>query len=209
MKKLIGFICFIAVILPVTRIAFAEVVPPNVSYEADAKNSVTEAAEKIRNAKVLSELFVLDEDDIEKIEVVYPGDGDPNGCYIDKSKFFDIAETVALIPERRIDKADNNNGVLIIAVDKNDERTSVWINNKGRVACQQYETSSAVTSQYDISNTDYIRLYTFLPEEATAHMPLENPMNNYIFVAVGVAVSIFIVAFVIGFWVNKKNKRLG
>lgn len=37
--------------------------------------------------------------------------------------------------------------ICFIAVILPVTRTAVWINNKGRVFCHQYETSSAVTSQ--------------------------------------------------------------
>lgn len=161
------------------------------------------ALEKIKNAKIMSELFVFDRNDVVEMEVVYPGDGDPNGCNIDKEKFFDIAEKISLTPKNRIDELDK--GVWIIAVDKNNERHSIWLDSKGRVGFPQYETSSAITTQYDISDADYIKLYAFLPKEATAHIPLENPMKNYMVVIIGAGVLVFAAAFIIGFTVKKKR----
>lgn len=161
------------------------------------------ALEKIKNAKTLADLLVLDIKDIEQIEVIYPGDGDPNGCNIDKEKFFDIAEKISLTPKDRVVELEE--GVWIIAVDKNNERYSIWLNSKGRIGLPQYETSSAITTQYDISDADYMKLYAFLPEEATAHIPLENPMKNYMIVIIGAAVLVFAVAFIIGFVVKKKK----
>ncbi len=157
------------------------------------------------DAKVLSELFGFDKEEVEKIEVIYPGEGDPYGCYVDKNEFFAIAETITLIPERRIDPMENNQGVWIVAVDKDDNRVGVLLDHRARVGCPQFETSSAVTTQYDISKRDYLKLYAFLPEEATAHIPLENPMKNKMFLFVGGAVLVFVLAFGVGFFI-KKNK---
>ncbi len=161
-------------------------------------------AQKINTSEVLTDIFVFDKDEIEKIEVVYPGDGDPYGCYIDKDDFFEIADTVKLEPNRRIDKLDSNNGILIVAVNNADERVSVWMDSRGAVGCSQFEASSAVTTQYDISRSDYIKLYSFLPEEATAHIPLENPYVKYIWIVGAVVVLVFILGFAVGIGLKKQ-----
>ena len=165
--------------------------------------AVVSDAEKYSNARFLSEAFVFERDDIAKIEVVFPGDGDPCGCYVDKDEFFRIADTVKLEPKKRIEKLNSNTGVIIIAINDADERNSVWLDKRGRIGCSEFEPSSAVTTQYDISREDYIRLYSFLPSEATAHIPLENPAKKYIRIAVTVAVVIFGLGFIIGL----KRKR--
>ena len=188
MKKVISFLCVTMSILLIAVNVFAEV----------------EKAGRL-SAQVLSELFIFDESDIDKIEVIYPGDGDPYGCYVDKSEFFDIAETIQLIPNKRINEMEENNGVLIVAVNKNDERNSVWLDNKGRVGCNTFETSSSTITQYDISRDDYIRMYAFLPEEATAHIPLENPMKKYVVATSLFAGLIFAAAFVSAYCVKKKR----
>ena len=162
-------------------------------------------ADKANNAMVLSDVFVFDKEEIEKIEVIFPGEGDPYGCYVDKDEFFDIADTVKLEPERRIDEIDSNDGVVIIAVNDADERVSVWLDKRGRIGCSQFESSSAVTTQYDISRDDYIKLYSFLPEEATAHIPLENPAKKYIWIVAAVAVVIFGLGFVVGLRLNRQE----
>ena len=149
------------------------------------------------DAKVLAELFEFDKTDVEKIEVIYPGDGDPYGCYVDKDEFFAIAETITLIPKRRIDPVENNQAVWIVAVDKDENRMEVLLDHRARVGCPQREAASAITTQYDISKNDYLRLYAFLPEEATAHIPLENPMKNKMLLFVGGAVLVFAVGFLL------------
>lgn len=193
MKKWICILCLGLLILLIMQTVFSENVAENLDYI------------KVKNAKVLSDLFVFDREDTDKVEVVYPGDGDPYGCYVDKEEFFDIADKISLIPINRIDEIEN--GVVIIAVDKNDNRHSIWLDEKARIGCSEFETSSAVTTQYDISKKDYMMLYAFLPEEATRHMPLENPMKKYAVIIIGVAVLVFIAAFIKGFAVKKKRKN--
>ncbi len=160
--------------------------------------------EKVKNAKVMSDLFILDRDNVEKIEVIYPGDGDPYGCYIDKDKFLDIAEKISLAPKNRVDTLDG--GIWIVAVDKDDNRHGVWLDEDARLGCPQYETSSAVTTQYDIKKSDFIKLYAFLPEEATTHMELDNPMINHTLIAIGIVILVFVFAFIIGYK-SKKEKQ--
>lgn len=162
-------------------------------------------SDKVLNAEFLSEVFLFHRNEIEKIEVIYPGEGDPCGCYVDKDEFFDIAETVKLEPKRRIEKINSNTGVMIIAINGDDERVAVWLDKRGRIGCSQFESASAVTTQYDISTDDYIRLYSFLPEEATAHIPLDNPMKKYIWIIVAVAVVILGLGFVVGLRLNRQE----
>lgn len=159
--------------------------------------------QKVKNARVLADLLVFDRSDVDKIEVIYPGEGDPRGVYVDKDKFFDIAETISLDAVNRIDEVDK--GVIIVAIDKDSNRHSIWLDEKHRIGCTEYETSSAVTTQYDISRGDYIKMYAFLPQEATAHIPLKNPMKKYIAMAVGGSVLAFLTAFMIGFVIKKKR----
>ncbi len=189
MKKAIILLSMVIVLLLLPITAFA--------------GSVSEDFIKIKNAKVLSDLLVFDRHDVAQIEVVYPGDGDPYGCFVDPEKFFDIAENISLTKENRIDELKN--GVWIVAVDKQNNRYSFWFDQKARIGCPQYETSSAVTTQYTISRGDYVKLYAFLPEEATAHMPLQNPMKPYLFATIGAVVLVFSSAFSVGFIIKKKR----
>ena len=71
--------------------------------------------------------------------------------------------------------------------------------------CNTFETSSSTITQYDISRDDYIRMYAFLPEEATAHIPLENPMKKYVVATSLFAGLIFAAAFVSAYCVKKKR----
>ncbi len=177
-------------------------------YEkAESKRQVKMSKiKKIQKAQVLSDMFLFDEEEVDKIEIVYPGEGDPRGCLVDTSQFFEIAKTITLNLNRRIDPIDGANGIWIVAIDKEGERMAIWLDKKGRVGSSLYETSSAVTTQYDIKKADYIKLYAFLPEEATAHMPLKNPMKGYVTIFIGMAVIIFAVAFYVGY-IAKKRRR--
>lgn len=162
---------------------------------------------QIQNAKVLSDMFLFEEDEVDKIEIVYPGEVEPRGCLVDANEFFKIAKTITLHPNRQIDPIDGANGIWIVAIDKKGERMEVWLDKKGRVGSSLYETSSAVTTQYDISKADYIKLYAFLPEEATAHMPLKNPMKGYVAIAICAALLIFAVAFYVGYIAKKRRQK--
>lgn len=93
----------------------------------------------------------------------------------------------------------------IIASDKDEDRCGVWIDEHARVAKAASMSGSLITTGYSISNEDYIKLYAFLPEEATAHIPLENPMNSYTAVFIGLSVLAGVIGFAVGFAVKNKN----
>lgn len=189
MKKSIVFVCFVTILLLMTITAFAGDVPEDFI--------------KIKNAKVLSDLLVFDRSNVAQIEVVYPGNGDSYGCFVDTEKFFDIAEQISLTKENKIDELKN--GVWIIAVDKENNRYSFWLDQKMRIGCPKYETSSAVTTQYVISRADYMKLYSFLPEEATEHMPLQKSAIPYLFATIGAVILIFLSAFSVRFVTKAKG----
>ncbi len=157
--------------------------------------------EKVKNAQTMQELFVLDKNDVERMEVVYAVGEKFVSCYIDKDKFFDLAKTVSLEPYNRIDPIQSENGLWLVAYDKDGERYEVWLDKRGRLGCPKYVSSSAVTTQFDLNREDYIKIYAFLPEEATAHIPLENPMIQYI----PSMIIVFAAAFIIGFLFKKKG----
>ena len=188
MKRIVGIICLVASLLSVTVCTVCAAGTP--------ENSI----------KTLADLFVIDKADIEKMVVIYPVDGDPAGAFVDKDKFFDIAEKTPLTEKSRIDELDGNDGVWIVAYDKNETRAEIWLDKKARIGCPQREASSAVTTRYEISNDDYIKLYSFLPDEATAHIPLGNPAKKYLWIAIGSGVLVFIIAFAIGMLVKEKGK---
>ncbi len=155
--------------------------------------------------KILSDVLLYDKEDIREIMVIYPLESDPAGCYIDKDKFFDLAKTIPLTPVNRIDTIDNSTGVYIIITDNDDNQNEIYLDKRGRIGCPRYVTSSAVTTQFDISKSDYIKIYSFLPKEATAHIPLENPMKKYLILTIIILFSIFSSAFSVGYIFKKKR----
>ena len=50
-------------------------------------------------------------------------------------------------------------------------------------------------------------MYAFLPEQATAHIPLENPVKKHLLLAVGAIIFIFAVSFMIGVLIKKKHTK--
>ncbi len=157
-----------------------------------------------QKAQTLSQLFEVNRSEVEKIEVIYPGEGDPYGCYVDVDGFFDIAENILLTPTYEPNPLDTD-GLWIIACDKDENRHSIWLDKHARVDKEASMLTSFITTGYSISDEDYIKLYAFLPEEATAHIPLDNPMKNYVIVIVGAAILVFAIAFIIGFTIKKKR----
>ena len=85
-----------------------------------------------------------------------------------------------------------------------DNQYNVWI-GENRVVGSQLSVSSGRSAEYKISAADYVKLHGFLPNEATAHMPLKNPVKGYIVFAIGGAVLVFGIAFLIGFWALRKR----
>lgn len=149
--------------------------------------------EKYKNATVMADLWIFTREETEKIEVVYAKENDAAGCLVDKDQFFDLAEKIKLNPVNRIDKIDSNNGVFLIAYDKDGRKHSVWLDQKARLGNTEYESSSAVTTQYDISDADYVKLHDFMPPEAAAHIPLEKKGIRVLYgVGIGLAFPGFI-----------------
>ena len=155
--------------------------------------------------KILTDLLIYDKEDIKEITVIYPLESDPAGVIIDKDKFFDLAKTISLIPVNRIDEIDNSTGLFIIITDTDGNKNEIYLDKRGRIGCPKQATSSAVTTQYDISKEDYIKIYSFLPDEATAHIPLENPMKKYLILTIIILFSIFSSAFSVGYVFKKKR----
>ncbi len=177
-------------------------------YEAELKRiGKGKALEKIKNAKVLADLFVLGREEIEQIAVIYPGDGDPAGCYLDKDKFFDLAEKIELLPSHSnaSESLEQNAGIFIMPQDVGDNQYNVWIDQSGNVGSELY-VSSERSTEYEISIADYKKLHRFLPKEATAHIPLESPIKPYM-VVTGGAVLVLGIAFLVGFWVLRKRRQ--
>lgn len=151
------------------------------------------ALEKYKNATVMADLWIFTREETEKIEVVYATEGDAAGCVVDKDQFFDLTEKIKLYPVNRIDKIDRGNGVFITAYDKDGRKHSVWLDQKARLGSTEYESSSAVTTQYDISDADYGKLHDFMPPEAAAHIPLEKKGVRVLYgVGIGLAFAGFI-----------------
>ena len=151
------------------------------------------ALEKYKNATVMADLWIFTREETEKIEVVYAAEGDAAACLVDKDQFFDLAEKIKLQPVNRIDKIDRGNGVFITAYDKDGRKHSVWLDQKARLGSTEYESSSAVTTQYDISDADYRKLHDFMPPEAAAHIPLEKKRVRILYgVGIGLAFTGFI-----------------
>lgn len=162
------------------------------------------ALEKYKNATVMADLWIFSREETEKIEVVYAAEGDAAACLVDKDQFFDLAEKIKLQPVNRIDKIDRGNGVFITAYDKDGRKHSVWLDQKARLGSTEYESSSAVTTQYDISDADYGKLHDFMPPEAAAHIPLEKKGVRVLYgVGIGLAFAGFILL-IISF---EKRKR--
>ncbi len=186
MEKILKFICITIVLVSLSTTSLAGATPTE-------------------DYKILSDVLLYDKEDIKEITVIYPLESDPAGCYIDKDKFFDLAKTISLTPVNRIDTIDNSTGVFIIITDNDGNRNEVYVDKRGRIGCPKHVTSSAVTTQFDISKSDYIKLYSFLPKEATAHIPLENPMKKYLILTIIILFSIFSSAFSIGYLFKKKR----
>lgn len=155
--------------------------------------------------KILTDVLIYDKEDIKEITVIYPLESDPGGVIIDKDKFFDLAKTISLIPVNRIDEIDNSTGLFIIITDTDGNQNEIYLDKRGRIGCPRHVTSSAVTTQFDISKSDYIKIHSFLPKEATAHIPLENPMKKYLVLTIIVIFSIFSSAFSVGYLFKKKR----
>lgn len=135
-----------------------------------------------QKAERLSQLFDIDRSEVEKVEVIYPAENDPYGCYVDVDSFFDIAEKIILSPTEEPNPMDTD-GIFIIALDKDENRHSIWLDKHARVDKEIAMATSILSTGYSISEEDYIKLYEFLPEEATAHIPLkEKPMNVFFFI---------------------------
>lgn len=186
MKKIIKFIC-ITIILSALSLTVMAKATPTEDY------------------KILSDVLIYDKEDIKEIVVIYPLESDPAGAIIDKDKFFDIAKTISLTPVNRIDPIDNSTGVFIIITDNDGNKNEIYLDKRGRIGCPKHVTSSAVTTQFDISKSDYIKIHSFLPKEATAHIPLENPMKKYLVLTIIVIFSIFSSAFSVGYIFKKKR----
>lgn len=150
--------------------------------------------EKYKNATVMADLWIFTREETEKIEVVYAKENDTAGCLVDKDQFFDLAEKIKLNPVNRIDQIDSNNGVFLIAYDKDGRKHSVWLDQKARLGNTEYESSSAVTTQYDISDADYVKLHDFMPPEAAAHIPIEKKGIHALYiVGIGLAFAVFVI----------------
>lgn len=152
------------------------------------------AFEKYKNATVMADLWISTREETEKIEVVYAKENDAAACLVDKDQFFDLAEKIKLNPVNRMDQIDSSNGVFITAYNKDGRKHSIWLDQKARLGSTEYEFSSAVTTQYDISDADYGKLHDFMPSEAAAHIPIEKKGIHALYiVGIGLAFAVFVI----------------
>lgn len=162
--------------------------------------------ERLKNAKVLADLFVLDRNEIEQIAVIYPGEGDPAGCYLDKDEFLNLAEKIELLPiKTSASTLLGSSGILLMPQNADNKEYNVWIDRNATVA-SQLAISSEGNAEYGISKADFWELYAFLPKEATKHLMLENQLREYKIIIAGAFLLVVILVLFIGFAVSRKRK---
>ncbi len=164
-----------------------------------------DAVEKLKNARTLADLFVHGRADIEQMAVVSPGDGDPAGCYIDKDKFFDMAEEIELLPAAEIHDLLGRSEILLMPQGNGDSAYNVSVDSGGNVG-SQLSVASDREAEYKIGAWDYIRLRALLPMEAAEHLPVNIPRKYYIAAIAGAAVLILGAALIIRAVFKKLHK---